>query len=160
MAETKKLTADEAYNKAQASMDALVKNANNPHFKSKFADLDKVIETCRAKLHDVGFSVQQFTTECAALDGVAMVTRLRYAGETYIEDMTPLILQKRDMQGLGAAQTYARRYGLLNVSGLAPVDDDGEGAVARGKTADSAHTPSMPPPSRRPNGGHKNPDPF
>lgn len=37
------------------------------------------------------------------------------------------------MQGLGSAITYARRYGLLGLAGIAPEDDDGNAAVANKK---------------------------
>jgi len=33
------------------------------------------------------------------------------------------------MQGYGSAVTYARRYGLMSMSGVAPEDDDGNAAA-------------------------------
>ena len=36
---------------------------------------------------------------------------------------------KQDMQALGSALTYARRYGLAAMVGVAPEDDDGNAAV-------------------------------
>ena len=42
----------------------------------------------------------------------------------------PLIVGKNDMQGYGSAVTYARRYGLMCMAGIAPEDDDGNAAVA------------------------------
>ena len=39
------------------------------------------------------------------------------------------LLGKQDMQGLGSAMTYARRYGLMAMAGIAPEDDDGNAAV-------------------------------
>lgn len=47
------------------------------------------------------------------------------ASGSAIECPVPLIVNKRDMQALGSAMTYARRYGLLSLTGLAPEDDDG-----------------------------------
>ena len=44
-----------------------------------------------------------------------------------------LRLGKQDMQGYGSATTYARRYGLLGMAGIAPEDDDGNAAVATSK---------------------------
>ena len=35
-----------------------------------------------------------------------------------------LVIEKQTMQGLGSAITYARRYGALEMAGLAPEDDD------------------------------------
>jgi hypothetical protein len=34
------------------------------------------------------------------------------------------------MQGYGSAVTYARRYGLMAMAGIAPEDDDGNAAAA------------------------------
>ena len=47
-----------------------------------------------------------------------------------MECPVPLIVQKNDMQGLGSAITYARRYGLMSMAGIAPEDDDGNAAAA------------------------------
>jgi hypothetical protein len=41
----------------------------------------------------------------------------------------PLIVSKNDMQGYGSAVTYARRYGLMAMAGIAPEDDDGNAAA-------------------------------
>jgi hypothetical protein len=41
----------------------------------------------------------------------------------------PLIVNKRDMQGLGSALTYARRYGLMAMAGISADDDDGNAAA-------------------------------
>jgi hypothetical protein len=49
-------------------------------------------------------------------------------GET-LECRVPLIVQKNDMQAYGSAVTYARRYGLMGMAGIAPDDDDGQAAV-------------------------------
>jgi hypothetical protein len=40
-----------------------------------------------------------------------------------------LIVGKNDMQGYGSAVTYARRYGLMAMAGIAPDDDDGNAAA-------------------------------
>ena len=49
------------------------------------------------------------------------------SGET-LKCRVPLIVQKNDMQGYGSAVTYARRYGLMSMAGIAPEDDDGNAA--------------------------------
>jgi hypothetical protein len=49
-------------------------------------------------------------------------------GEDKIECKVPLILSKNDMQGLGSAITYARRYGLVSMLGIIQEDDDGNKA--------------------------------
>src|SRR5208282_4851147 len=38
---------------------------------------------------------------------------------------------KQDMQGMGSAITYARRYCLASICGCCPDDDDGQAACAK-----------------------------
>jgi len=46
-----------------------------------------------------------------------------------------------DSQAVGSAITYARRYGLQALVGIAPMDDDGEAAMGRQQSReDSAKT--------------------
>jgi hypothetical protein len=55
-----------------------------------------------------------------------------------------LALDKQNMQGLGSAITYGRRYGLLGMACLAPEDDDGNDAskpsvnVVKGKSSEDS----------------------
>jgi hypothetical protein len=59
-----------------------------------------------------------------------MVTRLLHGSGQWIQDGgVPLIPSKQDMQGLGSALTYSRRYGLMAMVGIAPEDDDGNAAI-------------------------------
>jgi hypothetical protein len=58
-----------------------------------------------------------------------ITTRLGHSSGEWIQDSMPLWIGKADMQGLGSAITYGRRYSLMAMVGLAPEDDDGEQAV-------------------------------
>jgi hypothetical protein len=112
---------------AQAEMGKALKSAQNPHFKSKYADLSSVTEACMPALNKHGIAVVQTLTESEF--GRSVVTRfIHESGET-VDCPIPLILGKNDMQGLGSAITYARRYGLMSLAGIAPEDDDGNAAV-------------------------------
>ena len=44
------------------------------------------------------------------------------------------ITAKLDAQTVGSACTYARRYSLQMIVGIAPIDDDGNAAVSREPT--------------------------
>jgi hypothetical protein len=46
-----------------------------------------------------------------------------------IECDVPLIVNKNDMQGFKSATTYAKRIGLESLTGVAPIDDDGNDAA-------------------------------
>lgn len=125
----------EALSKAQGQIKGAVKDSSNPAFKgSRYADLASVWEACRKPLADNGLSVVQFTqVRRATEDGhtvTTLVTRLQHSSGESVEGETPLLMGKQDMQALGSAITYARRYGLAAIVGVAPEDDDGNGAVA------------------------------
>lgn len=87
-------------------------------------------------LNAAGIAVVQPVEQWA--DDLAVVTRFIHgaSGET-LETPMPLLLGKRDMQGLGSAITYARRYGLMALAGIAPEDDDGNAAAASGPSPKS-----------------------
>lgn len=118
---------------AQAEMGKALKQSTNPHFRSKYADLTSVVDACLPALNKHGISVIQPMVENEFGRGVKTVF-LHGSGET-LETTVPLILGKQDMQGLGSAITYARRYGLMCLAGIAPEDDDGNAAVTAVETA-------------------------
>ena len=115
---------------AQASMGKALKQSNNPHFRSKYADLGNVMDACMPALNANGIAVVQ--TVGRDENGMFLTTILRHAdsGEFLEDGGMPLIVNKNDMQGLGSAITYARRYGLMAMVGIAPEDDDGNAASA------------------------------
>lgn len=113
---------------AQAKMGKALKSANNPHFKSKYADLASVVDACMPALNEVGIAVIQPTTDDETGRYVETVLIHGESGET-LKCRVPLIVAKNDMQGYGSAVTYARRYGLMSMSGIAPEDDDGNAAA-------------------------------
>jgi len=111
-----------AYIKAEHEVGAVKKTASNPHFRSKYADLEAVMDACSDALARNGLAVWQSIS-----DG-QLITRLFHTSGQWMEGNTPLIIAKNDMQGLGSAFTYARRYGLMAILGIAPEDDDGNAA--------------------------------
>jgi hypothetical protein len=50
----------------------------------------------------------------------------------------PVITSKGDAQGFASGSTYARRYSLMAVTGLAPEDDDGNAASGQQATKHAA----------------------
>jgi hypothetical protein len=117
--------------KFQGAVDGVGKSSANPHFKSRYANLETVVDTARPELQAAGIVFMQ--SGGAIVDGVmAMSTRLIHvdSGE-WIQGTMDIALGKRDPQGVGSAQTYAQRYHLMAMLGLPPVDDDGEAAMDR-----------------------------
>jgi hypothetical protein len=115
--------------KAFAEIEAATKSANNPHFKSKYADLGAVIEAIKPALINHGLF---FTQHChPAEDGVCVETVLGHeSGEERSLGKLFVPANKKDAQGFGSALTYARRYGLMTAFGVPAEDDDGNAAAA------------------------------
>jgi len=113
---------------AQSEMGPLVKGSNNPHFKSKYADLADLVTAVRGPLNNNGIAFFHCIIRTEA--GQDMRTVLMHGeSETSIECDVPLIVSKNDMQGMKSATTYAKRVGLESVTGIAADDDDGNAAA-------------------------------
>lgn len=114
--------------KARAEFDAVTKNANNPFFKSKYADLSEVIGAITPALSANGLVVVQPIEQTE--NGLLLRTQLYHVGGGVIES-TFAIPENKDIQKLGSAITYVRRYSLSSLIGVAPQDDDGNAAAGK-----------------------------
>jgi hypothetical protein len=125
--------------KAQVKLGSVKKEAKNPFFKSKYADLASVIEACKDVLNEQGISLLQphYTNE----NGTFVETVLLHSSGEFISSSTKVEVSKiNDPQALGSAITYARRYGLQSLVSLPAEDDDGEGAMDRSKPSAAVTT--------------------
>src|SRR5512138_1843932 len=77
---------DAAMAKAQAKIRPASKNAENPHFKSRFADLASIFDACRAALAEAGVTVVQAPSSEGKI--VTVTTRLSHAGQFYEADLS------------------------------------------------------------------------
>lgn len=125
---------------AQKAITFAAKDAVNPHYKSKYADLPTVIDAVKPALNEAGIVFIQSASPSEP-GYLAMTTRLMHQSGEWIEDTATLPLPKADPQGYGSASTYARRYGLAAICGLYQNDDDGNAAQ---KPAAQAPTPIPP----------------
>jgi len=112
--------------KAQTSIKAAIKDANNPFFKSKYADLASVIEAVRIPLNAQGISFLQPVS--SAEHGVSVETVLVHESGEWLSETLVMPVSKDDAQGVGSAITYGRRYGLQSMCGVPSEDDDGNAA--------------------------------
>lgn len=123
----------QALAKAQGAMKAAKKTEDNPFFKSKYTDLAGVWDAIRDALSTNNLAVVQTTDHDEAMGNAIMVsTVLMHSSGQWIEGVTKMPLVKIDPQAVGSAITYARRYALAAIVGVASeVDDDGEAAMGR-----------------------------
>ncbi len=113
--------------KAQGEFESVNKDAENPFFKSKYADLPAVVKAAAPILASNGLGVIQSIGFYQESD--TLTTRLIHESGQWVEDIMRLYLTKKDSQGMGSATTYARRYSYMAILGLvADVDDDGNAA--------------------------------
>jgi hypothetical protein len=115
--------------KAQAGIKNAIKDNQNPHFRSRYADLASVKEACWGPLTEAGIAVVQMPINRGG--DVGVVTLLAHSSGQWIESTVFVQPTKYDAQGVGSVITYLRRYSLAAMAGVAPDDDDGEAAVGR-----------------------------
>lgn len=116
--------------KAQKNIKSVTKEASNPFFRSKYADLASVINACKEELNAEGITVLQ------PIDGMSVETILLHVSGEFMTSQTPIVCKSaNNPQDLGSAITYARRYGLQSFIFLPAVDDDGERATDHNSTA-------------------------
>lgn len=127
MSDIAKLAA--ALAKAQGQIEGAKKDRKNDHFRSKYADLASCWDACREPLSSNGLSVVQFP--CPSLPGhVGLRTLLLHESGEMIEDVFHMpVKDATNPQAVGSALTYARRYALCSVVGIAPEEDDGNAAA-------------------------------
>lgn len=122
-----------AFFNAQCEIDAIVEaDKNNPHFKSKYASLAGILARVRPILQKHRLTIKQYPGRIhrMGIDGgkqmfMPVLTTLRHVdsgeNESFVYDMP---LTKIESIGIGSLMTFARRYAICGVFGIATVDDD------------------------------------
>jgi hypothetical protein len=112
--------------KAQSEIRAAPKSSVNPHFKSKYADLDECWNAAREPLTKNGLSVIQNATTTES--GVVLTTMILHSSGQWLRfDGMAAAPKDFSPQGIGAAVTYLRRYGFSAAVGITSDEDlDGE----------------------------------
>lgn len=121
-------TLAEALAAAQLEITDPAKDAVNPHFRSRYADLATVLKTVRPVLARHGLALSQ-TTQVDEQGRLLLVTRLHWRDEELV-GYYPIQPVKADPQGYGSALTYARRYTIQAIVGVAADDDDDGNAAS------------------------------
>lgn len=130
-----------AFVEAYADMNNPKKNASNPAFKSKYANLEELLNVTRPILAAVGFALVQEPVSDG--ESIGVHTKLLHtSGDVMDFGGFTVPLTKHDAQGAGSAITCTRRYAIASIFGLAQEDDDGNAASATKPAANSSGAPA------------------
>lgn len=128
MEEKKSYTIYQRISRAKGEIHAIEKDSKNPFFKSKYFDINKILEEIEPILYKHNLLVIQ-----PIKDGrVCSIIVDTLTGEN-IESSIELSDQK-DPQKKGSEITYYRRYGLQSLLSLRAEDDDANAASNKAPT--------------------------
>ena len=129
-----------ALNKFQAECSGAKKDADNPFFGSKYANLEAVINCAKSALDNNGLAVSQFPIMDQGYCGVETI--LMHSSGEWISNTLLLACKKQDPQAMGSAITYARRYAYQSVLGIPSEEDDGEKSMTRNQAPIQQQAPA------------------
>jgi len=120
-----------AVSKMQGNLKGASKDARNPFHKSKYANLESVWDACREQLAKNELAVIQAPSFSEGR--MILETRLIHSSGEWFQSTLALKPKDDTPQGIGSTITYAKRYSLMAIVGIADTDDD-DGNAASGKT--------------------------
>lgn len=136
-------------------MGKIKKDANNPYFKSKYADISAILDGIRDPLISNGLIVLQFPDSENSLTTRLLHKSGEWMQSTFDLSTVPDQLKEKDKNGAvvwrgaeyispqaqGSAITYARRYAQVAILNLNLDDDDGNQASGRPAQPDKSAIP-------------------
>lgn len=123
-------TLAKALAKAQGAIKPAAKGAENPFFKSSYADLPAIVKACKDELAKNDIAVIQSTKYEG--ETLFLETILAHSSNEWVSGTYPIKPVKADPQGMGSAITYARRYALAAMVGVVAEDEDDDANAASG----------------------------
>jgi len=111
--------------KAKAEFQPIEKDKLNPHFKTKYASLDSVLDAVTPALCKHGLVIVQ-----PLQSGRVLNTHLYHESGEVMTSMFELP-DISDIQKIGSALTYARRYSVCALLGIT-ADEDNDGNAGKG----------------------------
>lgn len=117
--------------KIQEEIGVLVKTEENPFFKSKYLDINGLLEQLLPLLVKYGLTVLQ---PLDIIEGKTCLDTKVYEGNKLILGSSILLPDIQDPQKMGSAITYYRRYSLQSLFLLRAEDDDGNKAKPNDKS--------------------------
>lgn len=113
----------------QKEIGAIKKDATNPFFRSKYFDINTLLEQIKPVLNKHGLVVLQGLTNLSGPQGdqsvLALETQIIDAESGKVISATCPLPNTVDAQKSGSVITYFRRYALQSLLALEAEDDDG-----------------------------------
>ena len=106
---------------------AKTQTADTGKYSYRYADLGDVLDECKRVCQEFGLSVFQIPSYDQDKMIVSTVLLMEDGSSLAFAPMG--LRLPPDAQAYGSALTYARRYSLLTIFGIAPEDDDGRAAT-------------------------------
>lgn len=123
--------------KAHAQFEAVTKDAANPFFKSRYADLATVISATGDGLSANGLALIQSPGNVTG-KSLCLTSMLVHSSGEWFRSELEMPLKEATAQGVGSAVTYARRYAAQAFLNVAGEDDDGNAATGRMEPKETA----------------------
>ncbi len=102
----------------------IIKTSTNPYYNSSYADINTVLHSVEPILRECGILILQYN-KCHDGKRFLSTQLIHIESGEMVESTIELLLPGPDMQKLGGAITYARRYALVTLLNLEQADDDG-----------------------------------
>lgn len=131
---------------AQSEYPAVIKKSDNPHFKSKYADLADGMEVIRPVIAKHGIA---YTQTFDVADGILLLRTTLRKGDDELNSILP-ITQPPQPQAFVSLTTYYRRVALFSILGITPVGEDDDGEAANEQTTTQAPPRQTRQPQRQP----------
>jgi len=151
---------------AKRAFPRIIKDSDNPYFKSRYASLSTIMDAISGPLLDNGLVVvhgaelvptenpvfveQKKDRSTESRMYLRVTTRLVHAQSgQWIESHADMPMPGGDPQAGGSAMSYGRRYGVSALLALV-TDDDDDGNAASGRSVTQHGAVAVPPPSAKP----------
>ena len=107
----------------QKKVGAIKKDSVNPFYKSKYADINSLLDVVKPLLNELELVCVQ---PLNLMDGKNVLSTIIYDGDKVVLSSSIYLPDNLDPQKIGSAITYYRRYSLQSLLLLEAEDDDAE----------------------------------
>lgn len=141
----------------QKALKPVKKELTNPYFKSKYADINILLEMVKPELSKLGLTVHQ---PLLIKDGKNTIATQVMDGKEVLLVSDILLPENLKPQEMGSAITYYRRYALQSLLVLEAEDDDGNDTNEKPVTKPIAKSTSFAAKKREPDPRTEDVQPF